>query len=196
MEPALWAAKTGLDAQQTQMTVTANNLANVATTGFKGSRAEFGDLIASTQRGVSATAIGNGVMVNNVSQQFSSILVSLGPQSISVAGIGESQYGADAGASASLSVSSTARLYLNYDGKFRSNLTSHQGTLGFEIRTVGANTHAARYAGIKVGRTIVVLMAISGGLAGLAGAADVAGLNYYYASAFTAGSGLRMWSRL
>jgi flagellar basal-body rod protein FlgG len=45
MEPALWAAKTGLDAQQTQMTVTANNLANVATTGFKASRGVFEDLL-------------------------------------------------------------------------------------------------------------------------------------------------------
>ena len=45
MDPALWAAKTGLDAQQTQMTVTANNLANVSTTGFKKSRAVFDDLL-------------------------------------------------------------------------------------------------------------------------------------------------------
>ena len=45
MEPALWAAKTGLDAQQTQMTVTANNLANVNTSGFKKSRAVFDDLL-------------------------------------------------------------------------------------------------------------------------------------------------------
>ncbi len=45
MEPALWAAKTGLDAQSTQMTVTANNLANVNTTGFKKSRAVFDDLL-------------------------------------------------------------------------------------------------------------------------------------------------------
>jgi simple sugar transport system permease protein len=64
-----------------------------------------------------------------------------------------------------------------------------KSTLGFEIRTVGANPHAARYAGISVGRTIVVLMALSGGLAGLAGAMDVVGLNYYYAAAFTAGYG-------
>ena len=55
-------------------------------------------------------------------------------------------------------------------------------TLGFEIRTVGANPNAARYAGISVGRTIVVLMALSGGLAGLAGALDVVGLNFYYAA--------------
>jgi flagellar basal-body rod protein FlgG len=45
MEAALWAAKTGLDAQQTQMTVTANNLANVNTNGFKKSRAVFNDLL-------------------------------------------------------------------------------------------------------------------------------------------------------
>jgi len=45
MYPALWIAKTGLDAQQTRMAVTANNLANVNTTGFKRDRAVFEDLI-------------------------------------------------------------------------------------------------------------------------------------------------------
>jgi uncharacterized protein with beta-barrel porin domain len=75
-----------------------------------------------------------GKAVDNFSQQLSSVQISLGPQSIAVAGIGESQYGADAGASASLSITNTTRLYLNYDGKFRSNLTSHQGTLGLEMK--------------------------------------------------------------
>jgi uncharacterized protein with beta-barrel porin domain len=75
-----------------------------------------------------------GKFVDNVSQEFSSVLVSLGAQSITVTGIGESQYGADAGASASLSITNTARLYFNYDGRFRSNLTSHQGTVGLEMR--------------------------------------------------------------
>jgi uncharacterized protein with beta-barrel porin domain len=72
--------------------------------------------------------------VDNVEQNFSSVLVSLGPQSITVQGIGESRYGADAGASASLSLSNTARIYLNYDGKFRSSMQSHQGTLGVEFK--------------------------------------------------------------
>jgi flagellar basal-body rod protein FlgG len=45
MNPALWAAKTGLDAQQTRMTVTAHNLANVNTSGFKKGRAVFEDLL-------------------------------------------------------------------------------------------------------------------------------------------------------
>jgi flagellar hook protein FlgE len=63
-------ALTGLDAANQDLNVTANNLANVSSTGFKGSRAQFGDLFASTQRGVSATAVGNGVSVTEVAQQF------------------------------------------------------------------------------------------------------------------------------
>ncbi|MDO6460408.1 flagellar basal-body rod protein FlgG [Granulosicoccaceae sp. 1_MG-2023] len=45
MNGALWAAKTGLDAQQTRMNVVSNNLANINTTGFKRDRAVFEDLI-------------------------------------------------------------------------------------------------------------------------------------------------------
>ena len=47
---SLWIAKTGLDAQQTQMDVIANNLANVSTSGFKRSRAVFEDLLYQTMR--------------------------------------------------------------------------------------------------------------------------------------------------
>jgi flagellar basal-body rod protein FlgG len=55
MNPALWAAKTGLDAQQTRMTVTSNNLANVNTTGYKKSRAVFEDLLYQNLRQVGAS---------------------------------------------------------------------------------------------------------------------------------------------
>jgi flagellar basal-body rod protein FlgG len=47
---SLWIAKTGLDAQQTQMDVISNNLANVGTSGFKRSRAVFEDLLYQTLR--------------------------------------------------------------------------------------------------------------------------------------------------
>ena len=43
MIPALWISKTGLDAQQTNISVTSNNLANASTVGFKRSRAIFED---------------------------------------------------------------------------------------------------------------------------------------------------------
>jgi len=50
MNPALWVAKTGLDAQQNRMSVVANNLANVNTTGFKKDTAKFEDLVYQTVR--------------------------------------------------------------------------------------------------------------------------------------------------
>ena len=50
MIPALWVARTGLDAQQKQLDVISNNLANVSTNGFKGSRAVFEDLLYQTIR--------------------------------------------------------------------------------------------------------------------------------------------------
>ncbi|MBE7549960.1 MAG: ABC transporter permease [Anaerolineales bacterium] len=62
-------------------------------------------------------------------------------------------------------------------------------TLGFEIRTVGANPNAARYGGIKITRIIVLTMAISGGLAGLAGTNEVLGLNHFLAGGFSSGYG-------
>jgi simple sugar transport system permease protein len=62
-------------------------------------------------------------------------------------------------------------------------------TLGFEIRTVGANPSAARYGGIKTARILVLTMAISGGLAGLAGVNEVLGLNHFLADGFSAGYG-------
>ena len=56
MDSALWAAKTGLEAQQTRMAVTANNLANVNTTGFKRGRVAFEYLLYQNLRQVGADA--------------------------------------------------------------------------------------------------------------------------------------------
>ena len=62
-------------------------------------------------------------------------------------------------------------------------------TLGFEIRTVGLNPDAAKYAGINVKRTIILTMALSGMLAGLAGSIEVTGLNYRHELGFSIGYG-------
>ena len=64
-------------------------------------------------------------------------------------------------------------------------------TWGFEIRTVGANPSAARYAGINVGRNFVLAMGVSGALAGLAGVDIVLGRPSEYAlkAAFSSGFG-------
>lgn len=82
MNPALWAAKTGLDAQQTRMAVVSNNLANVNTTGFKRGRAVFEDLLYQNVRQVGAQttqdtqfatglSLGTGVRVVATEKNFS-----------------------------------------------------------------------------------------------------------------------------
>jgi len=74
MNPALWISKTGLDAQQTRLSVISNNLANVNTTGFKRDQAIFQDLIYQNKRQVggqttentrlpSGLSLGTGVRV-------------------------------------------------------------------------------------------------------------------------------------
>jgi flagellar basal-body rod protein FlgG len=81
MNPALWAAKTGLDAQQTRMSVTSHNLANVNTTGFKKGRAVFEDLLYQNVRQVGGStsqdtvaptglALGTGVRVVATEKQY------------------------------------------------------------------------------------------------------------------------------
>jgi uncharacterized protein with beta-barrel porin domain len=109
---------------------------NVGSTALSRARvmigAEIGRYFIFDQKILDLSAYGK--FVDNFYQDLGSVQVSLGTQSIIVPGIGESRYGMDAGASASLSLTNTARLYVNYDGKFRNELTSHQGTLGFEYR--------------------------------------------------------------
>lgn len=63
-------ALSGLNAASADLNVKSNNIANVNTTGFKGSRAEFADVFAVSAFGSSDTAIGNGTVLNNVAQQF------------------------------------------------------------------------------------------------------------------------------
>jgi flagellar hook protein FlgE len=60
----------GLYAANKQLDVTGNNIANVATVGFKSSRAEFEDVYSATRLGTGSKTIGNGVRLANVSQQF------------------------------------------------------------------------------------------------------------------------------
>ena len=62
-------------------------------------------------------------------------------------------------------------------------------TIGFGIRTVGANANAARYAGMHVSWYIVLTMTLAGASAGLAGAGEVLGLHHTLPAAFSSGYG-------
>ncbi|MGL6060789.1 MAG: autotransporter outer membrane beta-barrel domain-containing protein [Bradyrhizobium sp.] len=76
-----------------------------------------------------------GKFVDNFHQNFSPVTVSIaGFNPVTVTGLGESRYGADAGAAVSFSLSNSFRLYARYDGRFREHFESHQGTAGFEVK--------------------------------------------------------------
>jgi simple sugar transport system permease protein len=62
-------------------------------------------------------------------------------------------------------------------------------TVGFEIRMVGLNPSAARYAGIKVAKTLILTMVISGFLAGMGGAVETLGVVGRYQPGFNIGLG-------
>ncbi|SDX55525.1 flagellar basal-body rod protein FlgG [Allochromatium warmingii] len=101
MNPALWIAKTGLDAQQTRMSVVSNNLANVNTTGFKKGRAVFEDLLyySCRQHGAQATqesqlpsglTIGAGVRTVATQKNFAqgNFIQTTNPLDVSIEGHG------------------------------------------------------------------------------------------------------------
>ena len=63
-------------------------------------------------------------------------------------------------------------------------------SLGFELRAIGANRETARFAGMRVGRGIVLAMALAGGLAGLAGGCVILGVQHRLSDFFSPGYGL------
>ena len=90
MSNAMHVAKTGLNAQNKRMQVISNNLANVNTTGFKRSRAEFGDIFATSPLQNASSSIGSGTILKSVKQQFTqgNITSSLNVLDIAISGQG------------------------------------------------------------------------------------------------------------
>ena len=101
MNIALWSAKTGLDAQNTQMGIIANNLANANTTGFKSDRAAFQDLMYQNVRQVGAQStqntqystgltLGTGVRIVSTQKNYAqgSVTQTNGSLDLSVSGRG------------------------------------------------------------------------------------------------------------
>ncbi len=65
----------------------------------------------------------------------------------------------------------------------------YRSTLGFQIRMVGANAKAARYSGVNVKRLWIIIMAVSGALAGLAGTVQTLAVDRWVGVGFSAGLG-------
>jgi flagellar basal-body rod protein FlgG len=131
MFSSLWIAKTGLDAQQTRMAVTSNNLANVNTTGFKRSRAAFEDLMYQNERQPGAqssqatqvpagTMVGTGVRVVGTEKLFSQgeLVQTNNPLDVAVQGRGMFQVTMPDG---TVAYTRDGSFHLNSDGQIVTN---------------------------------------------------------------------------
>jgi flagellar hook protein FlgE len=89
----------GMNAASADLNVTSHNIANANTTGFKQSRAEFGDVFAISGAGLSRNAIGAGVRLERVAQQFGQGNVDFTGRSLDLALSGEGFFTLSAGGS-------------------------------------------------------------------------------------------------
>jgi flagellar hook-basal body protein len=86
---SFYTSLTGLNSATAQLAVTANNIANVGTAGFKRSRADFGDIFSTSPLQKSSSNIGQGVSLKQVSQEFSQGNVSTSGNSLDLAITGD-----------------------------------------------------------------------------------------------------------
>jgi flagellar hook-basal body protein len=86
---SFYTSLTGLNSASAQLGVTSNNIANVGTTGFKRSRADFGDIFATSPLQKSSSAIGQGVSLKQVSQEFSQGNISFSSNALDLAVSGD-----------------------------------------------------------------------------------------------------------
>lgn len=86
---SFYTSLTGLNAATAQLAVTSNNIANVGTTGFKRSRADFGDIFATSPLQKASSVVGQGVALKAVTQEFSQGNVQFSASSLDIAITGD-----------------------------------------------------------------------------------------------------------
>jgi len=137
-------ALTGLNAATADLNVKSNNIANINTIGFKGSRAEFGDVYALSTFGNSNTAIGTGVVLNNVAQQFNqgNLEVTNNSLDLAISGNGQGFYAlAPALDTEQVLYSRAGAFNINRDGYITNS--SGQYLLGFPVNADGSVSSTA-----------------------------------------------------
>ncbi|MEY3791062.1 MAG: Flagellar hook protein FlgE, partial [Pseudomonadota bacterium] len=86
---SFYTALTGLQAATAQLSVTSNNIANVGTTGFKRSRADFGDIFATSPLQKASATVGQGVAIKQITQEFSQGNIQFSANSLDIAITGD-----------------------------------------------------------------------------------------------------------
>jgi flagellar hook-basal body protein len=86
---SFYTSLTGLNAATAMLGVTSNNISNVGTTGFKRSRADFGDIFATSPLQKSSSTVGQGVSLKQVSQEFGQGNISFSSNALDLAVTGD-----------------------------------------------------------------------------------------------------------
>ena len=86
---SFYTSLTGLNAATAMLGVTSNNISNVGTTGFKRSRADFGDIFATSPLQKSSSTVGQGVSLKQVSQEFNQGNISFSSNALDLAITGD-----------------------------------------------------------------------------------------------------------
>lgn len=138
-------ALTGLNAATADLNVKSNNIANVNTTGFKGSRAEFGDVYNISSFGSSSTAIGSGVVLNNVAQQFNegNVEVTENALDLAISGTGQGFFTLSPALDTNELIYSRAGAF-NVDREGYVTNSSNQYLMGFPVNNDGSVTSTAQ----------------------------------------------------
>ena len=123
---ALYTALSGLNAAQTDISVTSNNIANVGTIGFHGSRAEFSDIYTNSPYSRPASQVGQGVVTSRIGVDFSqgSLRATGNVLDLSIQGPGFFQVRTGAEDDAKLAYTRAGAFGMNVDG-YVTNATGH-----------------------------------------------------------------------
>ncbi len=145
-------ALTGLNAAQNDLQVISNNIANSETSGFKRSRTEFADLYATSQFGTSSNAIGQGVEVAAITQQFTDGDITFTDNSLDLAITGQGFFVLSDGGSQTFTragafqvdnvgniVNSSGSQLVGFQADSAGNLTGAQGPLAISRGNIAPN---------------------------------------------------------
>jgi len=110
---SFYTSLTGLNAATTMLGVTANNIANVGTTGFKRSRADFGDIFATSPLQKASNTVGQGVALKQVSQEFTQGNIAFSANSLDLAITGDGFFPMQATAGQPYSYTRNGQFMLN-----------------------------------------------------------------------------------
>ncbi len=135
-------ALSGVAAAQKDLDVTANNIANVNTVGFKESRAEFGDVYAASLLAGSRTKVGDGVLTQEVAQQFSQGSLQFTNSSLDLAITGTGYFALSSDLSSKDFTYTRAGQFKLNDDNFIVN-SSGDNLMGFPVNADGTSSSTA-----------------------------------------------------